>query len=82
MKLISCLNSLWLTVIVPIIPFDKFVDAMDLKNDLICIFMNINENDENQDLLYYHLNSLSGYRMYLAHLEQMLMGASLFRGSL
>ena len=29
----------------------KFVDAMGLnKSNLICIFMNINENDENQDL--------------------------------
>ena len=43
--------SLWLLVIVPIILFDKFVDAMGLnENHLICIFMNINENDENQDL--------------------------------
>ena len=42
--------SLW--PIVPIILFDKFVDVMDLnKNYLISIFMNINENDENQDLL-------------------------------
>ena len=48
--------SLWLIVIVPIILFDKFVDAMDLnENFLICIFMNINENDENQNLLYCHL---------------------------
>ena len=40
--------SLWLIVIVPIILFDKFVDAMGLnKNYLICIFMNINENYEN-----------------------------------
>ena len=31
--------------------FDKFVDVMGLnENPLICIFMNINENDENQDL--------------------------------
>ena len=43
--------SLWLIVIVSIILFDKFVDAMGLnENNLICIFMNINENDENQDL--------------------------------
>ena len=43
--------SLWLLVIVSIILFDKFVDAMGLnENHLICIFMNINENDENQDL--------------------------------
>ena len=42
--------SLWLLVIVSIILFDKFVDAMGLnENHLICIFMNINENDENQD---------------------------------
>ena len=40
--------SLRLIVIVPIILFDKFVDAMGLnENYLICIFMNINENDEN-----------------------------------
>ena len=43
--------SLWLLVIVSIILFDKIVDAMGLnENHLICIFMNINENDENQDL--------------------------------
>ena len=43
--------SLWLLVIVSVILFDKFVDAMGLnENHLICIFMNINENDENQDL--------------------------------
>ena len=43
--------SLWLLVIVSFILFDKFVDAMGLtENHLICIFMNINENDENQDL--------------------------------
>ena len=43
--------SLWLIIIVPIILFDNFVDAMGLnKNHFICIFMNINENDENQDL--------------------------------
>ena len=43
--------SLWLLVIVSVILFDKFVDAMGInKIHLICIFMNINENDENQDL--------------------------------
>ena len=43
--------SLWLIVIVSIILFVKFVDAMGLnENHLICIFMNIYENDENQDL--------------------------------
>ena len=43
--------SLWLLVIVSVILFDKFVDAMGLNgNHLICIFVNINENDENQDL--------------------------------
>ena len=43
--------SLRLIVIVSIILFDKFVDAMGLnENHLICIFMNINKNDENQDL--------------------------------
>ena len=43
--------SLWLLVIVSIILFDKFVDAMGLnENHLNCIFMNINENDKNQDL--------------------------------
>ena len=45
--------SLWLIVIVPIILFDKFVEVMGLnKNDLICIFMNINENYKNHDLGY------------------------------
>ena len=63
--------------------FDKFVDAMDLnENFLICIFMNINENDENQNLLYCHLRVWVGCRMYLATLDQMLMGANLVRGSL
>ena len=43
--------SLWLFVIVSVILFDKFVDAMGLnENHLICTFMNITENDENQDL--------------------------------
>ena len=43
--------SLWLFVIVSVILFDKFVDAMGLnENHLIFIFMNINENDKNQDL--------------------------------
>ena len=51
--------SLWLLVIVSVILFDivsvilfdKFVDARGInKTHLICIFMNINENDENQDL--------------------------------
>ena len=38
---------LWLIVIVPIILFDKFVDVIGLnKKYLLCIFMNINENDE------------------------------------
>ena len=41
--------SLCLIVVVPIVLFDKFVDAMGLNKILICIFMNINENDENQD---------------------------------
>ena len=42
--------SLWL-IVITIILYDKFVDAMGLnENHLICIFMNINENDENQDL--------------------------------
>ena len=39
--------SLWLIAIVPIVLFDKFVDAMGLKK--ILIFININENDEYQD---------------------------------
>ena len=37
--------SLWIIVIVPIVLFDKFVDAMGLNKILICIFMNNNEND-------------------------------------
>ena len=56
--------SLWLIVIVPIILFDKFVDVMDLnKNYLICIFMNINENDENQDLQRDNLLPFEGFRV-------------------
>ena len=42
--------SLWLIVIVPIILFYKFADVMGLNKNFICSFMNINENDENQDL--------------------------------
>ena len=43
--------SLWLLVIVSVILFDIFVDAMGLnENHLICILMNINENDKNQNL--------------------------------
>ena len=48
--------SLWLIVIVPIILFDKFVDV-------ICIFMNINENDENQDLKRDNLLPFEGFRV-------------------
>ena len=56
--------SLWLIVIVPIILFDKFVDVMDLnKNYLICIFMNINENDETQDLQRDNLLPFEGFRV-------------------
>ena len=75
--------SLWLIVIVAIILFD-----MGLNEDyLICIFMNINENDENQDLqrenlLPFERFRVDIYRMYLAPLEQMPMGARLVRGSL
>ena len=56
--------SLWLIVIVPIILFDKFVDVMGLnKNYLICIFMNINENGENQDLQRDNLLPFEGLRV-------------------
>ena len=56
--------SLWLIVIVPIILFDKFVDVMNLnKNYLICIFMNINENVENQDLQRDNLLPFEGFRV-------------------
>ena len=56
--------SLWLIVIVPIILFDKFVDVMGLnKNNLICIFVNINENDENQDLQRENLLPFEGFRV-------------------
>ena len=49
--------------------------------------MNINENNENQDLQRYNLLPFEGlgwdiYKMYLARLEQMPMGASLVKGSL
>ena len=56
---------------------------------LICIFMNNNENDENQDLQRENLLVLilkclgwAIFRTYPARLEQMLMGVSLVRGSL
>ena len=56
--------SLWLIVIVPIILFDKFVDVMGLhKTNLICIFMNINEKDENQDLQRENLLPFEGFRV-------------------
>ena len=56
--------SLCLTVIVPIILFDKFVDVMGLnKNHLICIFMNINENDDNQDLQRDNILLFEGFRV-------------------
>ena len=56
--------SLWLIVLVPIILFDKFVDVMGLnKNYLICIIMNINENDENQDLQMDNLLPFEGFRL-------------------
>ena len=56
--------SLWLIVIVPVILFDKFVDTMGLnKNNLICIFMNINKNDENQDLQRENLLPFEGFRV-------------------
>ena len=51
-----------LIVIVPIILFDKCVDAMGLnKNHLFCIFMNINENDENQDLQRENILPFEGF---------------------
>ena len=53
-----------LIVIVPIILFDKFVDVMGLnKNYLVCIIMNINENDENQDLQRDNLLPFEGFRV-------------------
>ena len=43
---------------------DKYVDVMDLnKNYVICIFMNINENDENQDLQRDNLLPFEGFRV-------------------
>ena len=57
-------QPLWLIVIVPIILFVKFVNVMGLnKNHLICIFMNINENDENQDLQSENLLPFEGFRV-------------------
>ena len=56
--------SLWLIVIVPIILFYKFVDVMGLNEKyLICIFMNTNENDENQDLQRENLLQFEGFRV-------------------
>ena len=56
--------SLWLIVIVSIILFDNFFDVMGLyKNYLICIFMNINENDKNQDLQRDNLLPFEGFRV-------------------
>ena len=56
--------SLWLIVVEPTILFDKFVDVMSLnKNYLICIFMKINENDENHDLQRDNLLPFEGFRV-------------------
>ena len=46
--------SLWLIVIVPV--------GLN-KNNLICIFMNINENDENQDLQRENLLPFEWFRV-------------------
>ena len=57
-------QSLWLIVIVPMILFVKFVNVMGLnKNHLICIFMNINENNENQDLQSENILPFEGFRL-------------------
>ena len=41
--------SMWHFVIEPVISYDKCIDVMGLnKNDLICIFMNINEKVKNR----------------------------------
>ena len=56
--------SLWLIVLVPVILFHKFVDVIGLnKNYLICVFMNINEKDENQDLQRDNLLPFEGFRV-------------------
>ena len=52
--------SLWLIVIL----FDKFVDVMGLNKDyFICVFMNINDNDKNQDLQRENLLPFEGFRV-------------------
>ena len=54
--------SLLLIVIVPVILFDNCFDAMGLdKNHLICIFMNINKNDENQNLQRENILPFEGF---------------------
>ena len=56
---------------------------MGLNNNyLICIFMNINENDENQDIQKENLLPFEGLRVEYLQDVDMLMGASLVRGSL
>ena len=55
------------------------------KNYVICIFMNINENDENQDIQRENQLPFEGFRVeYLKDvpctLRTMPMGASLVRG--
>ena len=56
--------SLCFIVIVAIILFDKCVDVMGLnKNYLICIFMNVNEIDKNQDLQRENLLPFEGFRV-------------------
>ena len=40
---------MWHFVIEPVVSYDKCIDVMGLnKNDLICIFMNINEKVKNR----------------------------------
>ena len=61
------------------------IDFMGLdENDIICIFMNINEDVENRDTKKTRETMVvsrfwMGYKIYLASLKSIFMAASVFR---
>ena len=78
-------------VIDPVKSNGKFIDLIGPdKNDLICIFMNINENVENLEKREREKKNKKtmviarfwmGYKIYLASLKSILMAASVVRGT-
>ena len=76
---------MWHFVIEPVISFNKCIDVMRLnKNDLICIFMNINEKVKNRGETREKILAIArfwmGYKIYLAPPGPILMAASVVRG--